>query len=213
VLTADYAGDDHVKPGSDTFTVTCCDKLAPVLAISDVSMQFGQSKTATLTVTGNPGGSATGTATLKNGGTTLSTVPLSGGVATFTIPAGSLPVGGTVLTAEYSGDANLLPGAKAFTVTVSKAGSTTKADVNPDHPTTKQKVKLTVKVTGANGVEATGQVRVIVDGENIGKKFLEDGKLKLNLGKFGKGKHRVKVLYLGSSTVEESDDKVTFTVT
>ena len=166
VLTADYAGDDHVKPGSDTFTVTCCGKSAPVLAISDVSMQFGQSKTATLTVTGSPGGSATGTATLKNGGTTLGTVPLSGGVATFTIPARSLPVGGTVLTAEYSGDANLLPGAKAFTVTVSKAGSTTEADVKPDHPTKKQKVKLTVKVDGANGVEATGQVKVIVDGES-----------------------------------------------
>jgi hypothetical protein len=175
-------------------------------------MQYGQSKTATLTVTGSPGGTATGTATLKNGGTTLGTVPLSGGVATFTIPARSLPVGGTVLTAEYSGDANLLAGAKAFTVTVTKAGSTTEADIKPNHPTKKQKVKLTVKVDGANGVEATGQVKVIVDGESR-TKTLEDGKLKLNLGKFGKGKHKVKVVYLGSSTVEGSDTKVTFTVT
>ena len=213
LLTADYAGDNHVKPGSDTFTVTCCDKSTPILAISDVSMQYGQSRTATLTVSGSPGGTATGTATLKNGATTLATVPLSGGVATFTIPAGSLPVGGTVLTAEYSGDANLLPGAKAFTVTVTKAGSNTKADIKPDHPKKNQKVKLTVKVTGANGVEATGQVRVIVDGDVVATKFLDDGKLKLNLGKFGKGHHKVKVVYLGSSTVEDSDDKVTFNVT
>ena len=214
VLTADYAGDDHVKAGSDTFTVTCCGKVSPILAISDVSMQYGQSKTATLTVTGAPGGvTATGTATLKNGATALATVPLSGGVATFTIPAGSLPVGGTVLTAEYSGDTNLLPGAKAFTVTVTKAGSTTTADIKPNHPKKNQKVMLTVKVKGANGVEATGQVKVVVDGDVVATKFLDDGKLKLNLGKFGKGHHKVKVIYLGSSTVEGSDDKVTFNVT
>ena len=213
VLTADYAGDNHVKPGSDTFTVTCCDKTAPILAISDVAMEFGQSKTATLTVTGIPGVTATGTATLMNGGTSLGTVPLSGGVATFTIPAGSLPVGGTVLTATYSGDANLLPGAKAFTVTVTKAGSNTKADVKPDHPKKNQKVTLTVKVTGANGVEATGQVKVIVDGDTVATKSLDNGKLKLNLGKFAKGKHKVRVIYLGSSTVEGSTDKVTFNVT
>ena len=45
------------------------------------------------------------------------------------------------------------------------------------------------------------------------KLLLDDGKLKLNLGKFGKGKHKVNVIYLGSSTVEGSDDKVTFNVT
>ena len=213
VLTASYSGDTHVKPGSDTFTVTCCGKVAPTLAISDVSMQYGQSRTATLTVTGSPGGTATGTATLKNGATTLSTVPLSGGVATFTIPAGSLPVGGTVLTAEYSGDANLLPGAKAFTVTVTKAPSNTKANIKPNNPKKNQKVKLTVDVDGANGVEATGQVKVVVDGDVVATKFLSNGKLKLNLGKFGKGQHKVKVVYLGSSTVAGSDDKVTFNVT
>ena len=62
-------------------------------------------------------------------------------------------------------------------------------------------MKLTVDVDGANGVEATGQVKVVVDGDVVATKFLSNGKLKLNLGKFGKGQHKVKVVYLGSSTV------------
>ena len=130
----------------------------------------------------------------------------------MTLPANSLGPGLPSLTASYSGNANVncqqrhLHGHH-----LSKAGSTTEAKVKPKNPTTKQKVKLTVKVQGANGVEATGQVKIKVDGKTI-TKTLKDGKLKLNLGKFGKGKHKVKVTYLGSTTVEESQDTVTFTV-
>ena len=50
-----------------------------------------------------------------------------------------------------------------------------------------------------------------MDGDTI-TKTLTNGKLKLNLGKFAKGKYKVKVLYLGSSTVEDSDDTVKFSV-
>ena len=64
-----------------------------------------------------------------------------------------------MLTAEYSGDANLLAGAKAFTVTVTKAGSTTKADVKPNHRGG-SKVKLKVRST-ARRRRVTGQVKVI----------------------------------------------------
>ena len=37
-----------------------------------------------------------------------------------------------------------------------------------------------------------------MDGDTI-TRTLKDGKLKLNLGKFAKGKHKVKVTYLGSA--------------
>jgi hypothetical protein len=175
-------------------------------------VQYGLARTASVTVTGAPGGNVpSGTVTIKNGGTTLGTGTLAGGTATITLPARSLPAGVTVLTVEYSGDASYTPGSTTLTVTVTKASSTTKADIKPKHPTKQQKVTLTVKVEGANGVEATGKVKVKVDGHTI-KATLDDGKVKLNLGKFGNGKHKVKVIYLGSSNVEGSQDELTFTV-
>ena len=152
-----------------------------------------------------------GTVTIRNGGTVLGSGPVSGGVATITLPARSVLPGNVTLTAEYGGDANLGAGTDSLTASVSKAGSKVNADIDPNRPTKKQKVKLTVKVKGANGVEATGKVKIKVDGETM-TATLDDGKLKLNLGKFGKGQHKIKVMYLGSSTVEEGEDTVTFRV-
>jgi hypothetical protein len=207
VLTAAYAGDEHVKPGTDTFTVTCCDKSTPILAISDVSMQYGQSRTATLTVTGSPGGAATGTATIKSGSTTIGSAPVSGGIATILIPAGALPVGSTVLTAEYSGDANLVAGSKAFTATVTKASSTVSAKVKPKHPRVNHKVKLKVSVVGANSVEATGQVTVKFQGKTY-KVTLKNGKATVKLGKLASSSAKAKVTYAGSTTVAGSTTTV-----
>jgi hypothetical protein len=86
-------------------------------------------------------------------------------------------------------------GSDAFTVSVAKAGSTTDAKVQPGKPKAGNKVTLKVSVAG-----------------DTVTKTLTDGKLKLNLGRFGKGTYKVKVVYLGSSTVEGSKTKVTFSV-
>ena len=83
--------------------------------------------------------------------------------------------------------------------------------MKPKNPAKNTKVKLIVKVEGSNGVEITGQVKIKVGGDTI-TKTLKNGKLKLNLGKFPKGKHKVKVTYLGSTNVEGSTDTVKFTV-
>ena len=210
-LTAEYDGDATHGASDDALTLTTT-KATSTTTAADTTVQYGLAKSLTATVTGTPGGvMPTGVVTFKSGGTTLGSGTLSGGSATFTLPAGSLPVGANALTAEYAGDANYTASSKALTVTVTKATSKTKADVKPNNLTPKKKVKLIVDVDGSNGVEATGQVKIKVDGDTI-TKTLKNGKLKLNLGKFGKGKHKVKVTYLGSSTVEGSDDKVTFTV-
>ena len=201
VLTADYAGDANVATGSDTFIVHV-GKATPTVTAVDTSVQFGRAATVTVNVAAL-GITPTGTVTVRNGGTTLGTGTVSGGAATVTLPAQSLPVGTANLTAEYGGDANLGAGSDSFTVSVSKATSKTKADVKPNNLTPKKKVKLIVEVEGSDGVEATGKVKIKVDGDTMTKK-LKNGKLKLDLGKFGKGKHKVKMTYLGSSTVEGS---------
>jgi hypothetical protein len=209
-LTAEYSGDGNVTAGSDTFTVHV-GKATPTVNAVDAAVQYGQPVALTVNVVAPGGLTATGTVTVRNGGTTLGTGAVSGGVATITLPAGSLPAGTATLTAEYGGDANLGAGTDTFTVTVSQAGSKTRADVKPDHPTPKKKVRLSVEVDGTHGVEATGQVKITVAGDTV-TKTLKNGKVKLNLGTFGKGTHKVKVVYLGSGNVEGSTDTVRFTV-
>jgi predicted extracellular nuclease len=184
----------------------------PTVTASDVSLEYGQAATVTVAIGAPAGITPTGTVTVSQGGTTLATGTVSGAVASVVLPARSLPPGVTTLTASYSGDANLAPGSDTFSASVAKAGSVTEAKVKPKKPKAGRTVKLKVTVVGDNGVEATGQVKIKV-GNKTKTKTLKNGKLKLNLGKFGKGKHKVKVVYLGSATVEGSKDKVTFTVT
>ena len=127
------------------------------------------------------------------------------------MPGTTFAVGSATLTVVYSGDASHLGSQDGLTVTTVKAGSSTEAKVKPQQPTTNQKVKLTVKVETTTGVEATGKVEITADGDTD-TKTLNNGTLKLNLGKFGKGKHKVKVVYLGTSNIEGSKAKETFTV-
>ena len=146
VVTVDYAGDANVATGTDTFTIHV-GKATPTVNAVDTSVEYGKPVSVTVNV-GAPGLTATGTVTVRSGGTTLGTGTVSGGVATVTLPAKSLPVGSSTLTAEYGGDVNLGAGADTFTVSVSKATSTTKATVKPKHPKAGHKVKLKIKVGG-----------------------------------------------------------------
>jgi hypothetical protein len=132
-------------------------------------------------------------------------------VASIVVPGGALPAGNTPLTAEYGGDSNLGAGTASFTAHVSKAGSTIDAKVTPKHPKAGHKVRLKITVEGANGVQATGQVQVKVGGKTL-TATLENGRAKLNIGSFAKGKRHVTVTYLGSASVAGSTVKVTFTV-
>ena len=92
-----------------------------------------------------------------------------------------------------------------------KADSTTVGKVKPKRPEPGQKVILKVKVTAENGAAVTGRVKVKV-GTKKKTATLEDGRAKVKLGRFGKGRHTVKVVYLGSATVERSKDTVRFRV-
>ncbi len=209
-LTVEYAGDATHDESDTTLTLTTT-KAASTVAAGDVSVEYGLSVTVTANVGAPAGVTPTGTVTVRNGAVTLGVGTVVSGVATITLPARSLAPGAAALTADYSGNPNLNPSTDAFTVNVSKAGSTTEAKVKPKKVTPKKKVKLKIDVEGDHGVEATGQVKIKVDGETV-TKTLKNGKLTLNLGKFGKGTHKVKVEYLGSALLEGSKTKVTFTV-
>jgi Bacterial Ig-like domain (group 3) len=209
-LTAEYAGDENVTPSSDTFTIHV-GKATPIVNAGDVDGVVGAPVTVTVNVVAPAGITPSGTVTIRNGGTTLGTGTVSGGVASIVIAGGLLPAGVTSLTAEYGGDGNLGAGTDSFTAQMSKAGSSVSADTKPNHPTKKQKVKLTVKVDGDNGIEATGKVKIKVEGDTM-TAVLDNGQVKVNLGKFGRGTHKVKVIYLGSASLEGSETTEKFTV-
>ncbi len=186
-------------------------KAASTVAAPDVSVEYGQPVPVQVTVTG-PGATPTGSVQLFDGATLLGSAALNaGGTATITVPAKTFPVGSRSLTVVYSGDATHLGDQASLTVTVSKAGSTTSAQVTPQNPTPNKKVELKVTVVGNHGIPATGQVTVTVDGKTL-TKTLKNGRLSLDLGKFRRGTYEVEVVYLGSSTVAGSMTTVTFTV-
>ena len=77
-----------------TSTVTVpISKSASTVAAGDVSVEYGLPATVTVNVGAPAGITPTGTVTVRNGAVTLGSGTVSGGVATITLPARSLPLG------------------------------------------------------------------------------------------------------------------------
>jgi hypothetical protein len=71
-----------------------------------------------LAVTGSGATAPTGTIALASGSYSSAAATLTGGGATITIPASTLPAGQDLLTASYSGDSNYNPATGKATLTV-----------------------------------------------------------------------------------------------
>ncbi len=178
---------------------------------------FGTASTAEVTVArdGSVGGAPEGTVTVTDAtGKELGTATLAAGKASVALPA-DLPVGANKLTATFSGSGTLAKSTAAFTATVVGKGitaSTTEAKVKPEKPRYKQDFKVVVKVA-ADGTTPTGRVEVRIDGTKVGSGRLDDGRLVLEVTKNLKvGKHKLVAKYLGSDSVADSRDKLTFKV-
>jgi predicted extracellular nuclease len=211
VVTATYSGDAVVNSGSDTFTVTKNVKATPTLTVDDVTVEYGKAAPVTVRVTA-PGVTPTGTVKVSVGGTVLGSGKLSGGVATVTLPARSLPVGSSTLMVEYSGDSKVNAAVTTFQATVTKAASTTTATLKPKNPKAGTKVSLDIKVTGPTGVPVAGTVQVSIQGTTT-TVLLNNGVASVDLGSFVRGTYTASLSYSGSDTLLGSSTSVTFTVT
>jgi predicted extracellular nuclease len=151
-LTAAYDGDSDVQASTDDFTFTVT-KAASTVTAPDVTVPVGSTGTQTVTVTA-AGVTPTGTVTLKNGATQIGSAPLIGGQAQFNLPA--LP-NGTVVTADYSGDANVAAGSTTFTVRTGEKATATLVvgNVTVEYGRT---APVTVQVTAP--VAVTGTVTI-----------------------------------------------------
>jgi 5'-nucleotidase len=213
VVTVEYGGDANVSAGTTTFQVLKGAKANAVLTSSGASVTYGDPATVSVAVSSAPAGIIpTGTVTLLDGPNPVGVATITGGVATMTLPARSLPVGLHTLAAVYSGDDNLNATAITVPVTVTKASSSMTAKVAPKNPKAGKKVKLKITVTGDNGVVPTGKVVVKVNGKKV-TVTLKNGKAKATLGTFPKGTYKAKVSYAGDASVSGSKVKVTIQVT
>jgi hypothetical protein len=102
----------------------------------------------------------TGTITLSFNGQTMPAVNIANGSATITIPANTLPVGSTIVTANYSGDSYFAQASGTGYVNMKATGTITPtvAVITPTG-TVGYPVSVTVTVSGPNGdATPTGSV-------------------------------------------------------
>jgi sugar lactone lactonase YvrE len=125
ILTVKYQPDANgaliYAPASATLTVVViAPTITPSLSVPQVTVE--QPLTMSVTVSGGASNTTpTGTVAVTSGSYASPSIPLSGGKASMTIPAGSLPVGTDPLTVNYQPDASsalYTPASATVSVTV-----------------------------------------------------------------------------------------------
>jgi DNA-binding beta-propeller fold protein YncE len=165
--------------------------LSPTVSVtpSSQSLTTAQGLTVTVAVSGGSGNpTPTGSVTLVGGGYNSGTTALSGGSATFDIPAGALAMGADSLTASYTPDSTsasvytqALSSAISVNVTAMAAPTVT---VEPSSLsiTTAQALTVTVAVGGGSGNPApTGTVTITGGGYTSAAATLSGGSATFNL--------------------------------
>ena len=90
-----------------------------------------------------------------------------------------------------------------------KIDTTTALKVKPKSPTFRQDFKAVIKVR-ATGAEVVGKVRLMADGQRIGRGRLEDGRLVIRVTRnLAPGSHKMVAKYLGTDEFARSKDTVT----
>jgi hypothetical protein len=141
---ASFAGSSSAAIGIKVTKATSTTKLAA----SAPTVVYGKSVTLTATVTGQYGGTATGTATFYHGTTKLGTASLSAGAAKLAVT--TLPAGTDSVTASYSGDGNYAASTStAISIVVNKVVAAPTFKPAGGSYTTAQTVTITDATPGA----------------------------------------------------------------
>ncbi len=182
----------QIVVGLTTYTPTGANR-APVAEDGTASTRAGQSVTTQLVASDPDGDELTyevshGTVD-ENGELTYEAAPDFVGTVevTFMVSDGEDSDEGTV------------------TITVRKAPSDLDAEARPDDPTTRSSVRVVGTVTSTGDVEG-GEVIVRDGGVKVGTAEVEaDGSVKVVLGRLARGRHELKVRFLGSDFAQQSE--------
>ncbi|HEV2198405.1 MAG TPA: Ig-like domain repeat protein [Bryobacteraceae bacterium] len=211
-------GTSNLSNGQATYPITATTAgptLVNLMAVYQGSSTYSGSSSGSITVTVGKGSTATGisssvnpsvqgqavtfTATVSPAAAT-GTVTFSGigsssvvnGVASIT--SSTLPVGTTVVTAQYNGDSNYNSSASAGLSQTVKTATTTGLNSSPNPSTFGQKVDLTATVTPSS---ATGSVQFFNGGTLLGTSTLNSGHATLSSSALPAGSLSLTATYSG----------------
>jgi N-acetylneuraminic acid mutarotase len=156
-VTAVYPGDLNFSGSTSAAVSQTVSKATSytTLTASPNPSSYAELVTLTAIVSGEFGGTATGTVTFKNGNTTLGTAPLSGGAALFSFTV--LPQGTNTVTAVYGGDSDFT-GSASSPVSQGVAGEVTNAWIWMDGGSTTGNSSYQPGVYGTLGTPASGNI-------------------------------------------------------
>jgi hypothetical protein len=165
----------------------------PVVTVTPSSSNAttAQTLTVTVSVTGESGyPTPTGTVVLSSTIYSSAEVTLSGGSATFSLPAGSMLIGTDTLTISYSPDSTGSSIYKSTTglTTVSvgvqnKTTPTVSIVLSSSSITTAQSLTLTAKVSGDNSNPTpTGSLTITLGGATLAEPYLTSGNSTIGIG-------------------------------
>ena len=223
-LTAYYSGDATYAAQSTTATVTVSAVTPTVTIVAPASDNSGNSIPVSVTVAGPAGSSTpTGTVTLTGGSYNSTAAALSStGIASFTIPAGDLPLGVDTLKASYSGSTSYYTSA-AGTFSIDIVSASTVAPtvtVTPGATSIQsgQSLAVTIAVTGSSTVP-TGYVTLTgTGGYSYGPALLSGGVYTLPTpgipgNTFSAGSVKLTASYSGDAVYASGTGTSTVTVT
>jgi hypothetical protein len=132
-VVASYPGDTTHQPSTSSASALTASMATPVVTVTPSASSINPAQALIVTISvsygiSNPAPNAltpTGSVTLTSGSYNSTTAlangvgsALAGGVASITVPAGSLAVGADTLNASYTGDSNFNPSSGTASVTV-----------------------------------------------------------------------------------------------
>lgn len=173
----------------------------------------GDSLAVTVTVTGKSG-TPSGTVELGGGGFVSKAKSLSGGKATFAIPANVLAAGTDLLTANYSGDSRFDEAAGKAKVTVTQLTPTVKVAPAASTTPSSKSLAVTVQVLAAAGTPA-GTVTLSSGNYTSPATVLAGGKAKITIpaNKLVVGTDTLTAVYKGSADYKQAKGHASIKVT
>jgi hypothetical protein len=208
-ITASYSGDSNFNGGTSNVlsqTVNAATSTTSLTSSANPSV-VGQSVLFTATVTGQFGGTATGTVSFMNGAKVLGTAPLSGGTAGFSITF--VTAGARSITAVYSGDGNFSGSTSAVVnQQVNEAASSVTLVSSKNPSNLGQAVTFTATVTSSVAIP-NGETVTFLDGSTaLGTGKTTAGVAKFTTSLLARGNHSIRAQYAGDSKIKPANSAV-----
>jgi Pro-kumamolisin, activation domain/FG-GAP-like repeat/Bacterial Ig-like domain (group 3) len=223
-IEASYPGDSDYKSSLSTTVPLTAGSVTPTIVMTPSPSSITTATAFTVTVTVNSGNgnpTPTGSVTLASAAYNQQQT-LSAGSTTFSLPAGTLPVGSDTLTATYTPDAS---GAITYTSATQSATIAVSAQIGSAAPTvtvTPSSVNITntesdtvtVSVTGASAQATPTGIVVLSSGSYNAPQTLSGGSASFTIapGTLSSGASTLTATYSGDSTYAAANGTASITV-